>query len=79
MAFKDRLRRLRAAAGMTQQELATAAGLAVSAVAQMEAGKIGDPKLSTLKSLAKALGVGLLDLAENGDEPPKPARKPKGK
>jgi transcriptional regulator with XRE-family HTH domain len=68
MPFKDRLRKLRDAAGLTQQQLAVAAGLTISAVAQMEAGKIKDPRISTLKALAKALGVGLLALAENGDE-----------
>jgi transcriptional regulator with XRE-family HTH domain len=76
MAFKDRLRRLRLAAHMTQQQLAMAAGVAVSAVAQMESGRIGDPKLSTLKALARALGVGIQELAENGDEPPP---RPRGK
>ena len=81
MPFKDRLRKLRDAAGLTQQELAMRAGIALSAVSQMEAGKILDPRLSTLQALAAALGVGLLELAE-GDEPPpgaKGKRKPKRK
>ncbi len=73
---------------MTQQQLAMAAGIAMSAVAQMEAGKIQDPRLSTLKALARALGVGLLDLAEDPENqqssepiieaiPKQQARKPK--
>lgn len=63
-----RVRRLRATAGMTQQQLAVAAGLAVSNVAQIEQGKIPDPRLSTLRALAKAMGVTVSDLA--GDAPP---------
>jgi transcriptional regulator with XRE-family HTH domain len=72
MPFKDRLKRLRAAAGLTQQELATKAGIAMSSLAQMEAGTIANPRLNTLKALAAALGCGLLDLAESDDEPPAP-------
>jgi transcriptional regulator with XRE-family HTH domain len=69
MPIKDRLKRLRKAAEMTQQALASAAGLSISVVVQIESGKIPDPRVSTLRALAKALGVGLLDLAgENDDE-----------
>jgi transcriptional regulator with XRE-family HTH domain len=78
MAFKDRLKRLRQAAGLTQQRLATNAGLAMSAIAQLESGHVSDPKLSTLQALAGALGVPIQELAENGDEP-RPRRKKGGK
>jgi len=77
MAFKDSLRRLRLAAGMTQQELATAAGLAVSAVAQLEVGRIGDPKFSTVRALAKALGCTPNDLVGEEEEPPPRKRRRK--
>jgi transcriptional regulator with XRE-family HTH domain len=70
MPLKDRLRELRKAADMTQQALATAAGLSVSVVVQIESGKIPDPRLSTLKALARALDVTLNELAENGGEAP---------
>jgi transcriptional regulator with XRE-family HTH domain len=61
----DRLRSFRAAAGLTQQQLATAAKLSVSVVTQIEQGKTDDPRLSTLRALAKALGVSLDKLAGN--------------
>lgn len=55
--IKDRLRELRTAAGKTQQELATAAGLSWSVIAQIEQGKTPNPRLDTLQALARALGV----------------------
>jgi transcriptional regulator with XRE-family HTH domain len=48
---------------MTQQQLATAAGLSLSLVAQIEQGTTGDPKMSTATALARALGVSLDELA----------------
>jgi transcriptional regulator with XRE-family HTH domain len=81
MPFKERLKRLRAAAGMTQQELATAAGIAMSAVAQMETGKIINPRLNTVQALAAALKceVGLLATPDPDEvQPPKTKRKPRG-
>jgi transcriptional regulator with XRE-family HTH domain len=64
----ENLKRLRAAAGLTQQQLAVAAGLSVSVVAHIERGHIPDPRASTLRALARSLGCTLDDLA--GDEPP---------
>lgn len=62
--LSKRLKELREREGekMTQQELATAAGLSLSVVAQIEQGKIPDPRLSTLRALAKALNVPVLVL-----------------
>jgi transcriptional regulator with XRE-family HTH domain len=61
-------------------ELARASGLSLSIITQLEQGRATDPKLSTLKALAKALGCTLDELGQNGiDEPPKGGRKPKGK
>ncbi len=57
------VKRLRLKAGLTQQDLAVAAGLNTSVVSQLEQGRNGDPRVSTLRALAKALGVGLDDLA----------------
>ncbi len=68
MPIKDKLREMRVAAGLTQQALAMQAGLSVSAVVQIESGKVPDPRVSTLKALAKALGVSIDALAENGSE-----------
>jgi transcriptional regulator with XRE-family HTH domain len=57
-----RIRRLREAAGMTQQALAVAAGLSISAVTKLEQGQNEDPRVSTLLALAQALGVRVDDL-----------------
>jgi transcriptional regulator with XRE-family HTH domain len=77
MALKDRLHELRKAASMTQQALAIAAGLSVSVIQHIERGLIPDPRMSTLRALAKALGVTVDTLIGNGDEPPKPKRRRK--
>ena len=71
-----RLKSLREAAGMSQQALATAAGLSISVVAQIEQGGKADPRLSTLLALSKALGVdvSLLIATENEGEPKKTSR-----
>jgi transcriptional regulator with XRE-family HTH domain len=73
----DNVKRLRAAAGLSQQALATVAGLSVSIVSQLEQGTSQDPRLSTLAALAKALSVTLDELAREGEEEA-PATKPKG-
>jgi transcriptional regulator with XRE-family HTH domain len=52
-----RLRSLREAAGLSQQEVAMRADLSMSLVAKLEQGKKGDPRASTLLALASALGV----------------------
>jgi transcriptional regulator with XRE-family HTH domain len=62
-----RLKRLRRGAGLTQQQLAGAAGLSMSLITQLEQGAKTDPRMSTLKGLARALGVGVNALVENGD------------
>jgi transcriptional regulator with XRE-family HTH domain len=78
MPLKDRLRELRTAAGLTQQTLAVKAGLSVSVVAHIESGRIPDPRLSTLRALAKALGASLDELAgeDEGAAPPAQSEEP---
>jgi transcriptional regulator with XRE-family HTH domain len=71
-----RLKSLRAAAGLTQQALATQAGLSMSLVTQLEYGLRSDPKLSTLQALARVLNVTLDQLAGGLTETP-PAPEPK--
>jgi transcriptional regulator with XRE-family HTH domain len=58
-----RVRRLRLAAGLTQAGLAGAAGMTLGNLAQIEQGVNTNPRLATLRSLAKALGVTLDELA----------------
>jgi transcriptional regulator with XRE-family HTH domain len=53
------LKRCREAAGMTQQQLAVAAGLSVGVVSQLEQRVSQAPRISTLTSIARALGVRL--------------------
>jgi transcriptional regulator with XRE-family HTH domain len=64
---------------MTRQALATVAGLSISAIIHIEAGRIPNPRLDTLRALAKALGCTLDDLAGGEEEPPpgKPRRRKK--
>ena len=53
----------RKSVGLTQAELATAAGLRPATVSDIESRKI-DPRLSTLKALAKALKLGIEDITD---------------
>lgn len=77
--FGKVLRVLRGKAGLSQQQLAVAAGLSVSFVAKLERAS-SDPSWSTVQALAKALDVevnAFADGANAGEEPEpvKPARK----
>jgi transcriptional regulator with XRE-family HTH domain len=72
MPIGDRLKQLRTAKGMTQLQLSRATGLSLSIIAQLEQGDTANPRLNTVKALAKALGCSLDDLAadDDGGEPP---------
>lgn len=78
MPIGDRLKELRKASGLTQQALATAAGLSMSLVIHLEAGRITDPRASTLRALAKALGTTVDGLLADGVEEQPKKRKRKG-
>jgi transcriptional regulator with XRE-family HTH domain len=70
-----RLRTLRLNAGLTQAELARAAGLSAASIKRLEAGKGKRPYPSTRRRLAAALGVAIADVDElrgDGDRPPAP-------
>ncbi len=58
---------LRKARGMTPNDLAREAGINLRGVRDIEEGRSVSPKISTVVSLAKALGVRVSDLI--GDEP----------
>jgi transcriptional regulator with XRE-family HTH domain len=73
----ETLKRLRSRAGLTQQELATRAGLSIALVVALEQGRRDNPRLDTLRKLAGGLGCTVGELV--GDEPPKGGHKPKGK
>jgi transcriptional regulator with XRE-family HTH domain len=57
-ALAERLKVLREAKGLSQQELAMGAGLSMSLVAKLEQGKKADPRVSTVLALASTLAVG---------------------
>ncbi|MBL4849360.1 MAG: helix-turn-helix transcriptional regulator [Planctomycetes bacterium] len=69
----ERVEALRADRGLTRSALAREAGVALTSMNLLEAGRV-KPSLGTLGSLAKALGVRVVDLLD--DEPP--AAKPTG-
>jgi DNA-binding XRE family transcriptional regulator len=52
----------RKSAGLSQAELAEKAGIRPATLSDIEGGKI-DPRLSTMKALASALGVDIDDIA----------------
>lgn len=79
MPLKDVLRSLRERRGLTQMQLAVAAGMSLSGLVQLENGTNTDPRMSTLKALAAALGTSMDALASE-DEPGQAApKRPKGK
>jgi len=65
-SLSTRILAARVAAGMTQMELAVKAKIALSTLGQLEQGRMENPRLATLRALAKALGVDLNALA--GDD-----------
>src|SRR5689334_5033182 len=56
MAFADKLRALREAAGISKYELAKRAGLSKQELSRLELGQ-REPSWATVQALAKALGV----------------------
>jgi len=71
-----RVKRLREAAGLSQQALAMAAGLSISVVTQLEQGAKADPRISTVAALARALGVKVDDLINDQAAPEPSGEKP---
>jgi len=57
------LKRLRRRRGLTQQQLAVKAGVSLGYLSRLEV-DMHDPRLSTLKKLARALGVPVATLVE---------------
>ena len=56
-SFGAQLKALREAAGFTQEELATIAGLSVHAVSALERGERRRPQVETLRALSAALDL----------------------
>ncbi|NNH53204.1 helix-turn-helix transcriptional regulator [Promicromonospora citrea] len=53
----DPLARLRRRAGLTQEELAERAGVAVRSISNIERGAVGRPRVSTLRAIGLGLGL----------------------
>ena len=64
LAFGDLLRRQRASAGLTQEDLAESTGLSTQAISLLERGERRRPQRYTVRKLAEALGLEGQDLAE---------------
>jgi HTH-type transcriptional repressor of puuD len=71
-----RLAKLRKAVGLTQVQLANAAGVDPSLVSRIERGEVTKPAITTVQALARALRVTLDELAADPD--PVPAAKAVG-
>lgn len=66
-SIADRVRDARQAAGLTQQDLASRAGVALRTLNHIESGK--EPRIPTLRAIARVLDVPLTELVGNDDEP----------
>lgn len=60
----ERIRRLRLRAGMTQESLAQRVGVTTHTIWRLENSPTFNPRLETLRALAKALGVPLKELLD---------------
>jgi transcriptional regulator with XRE-family HTH domain len=74
----QRLKRLRHAAGISQEKLAEASGVPVGTIRGIEYDR-REPLLTTAAKLARALGASVDTLVENGGTAEKSKRKKKGK
>jgi transcriptional regulator with XRE-family HTH domain len=72
--FGARLRELRAAADLSQRELAKRCGTSAAAISNFEAGN-NSPTLGTLVRLAEALGCNVTELVEVLDRKPRSSSK----
>ena len=70
-SFGERLRHLREAAGLTQEELAERSGLSAKGISDLERGERRRPYPHTVRSLAAALEL-------TSDLPPSSRRSPSG-
>ena len=76
-SLATKLKKLREARALSQQDLAVKAGLSISVVSQIEQGKKLNPRADTIFALADALGVSadMFRPAIRRPQPPKKNRK----
>jgi len=63
--LKEKLKEERRRAALTQGELAERAGVGINTIVRIETGEINEPRVSTLRKLANALGVEARDLLDD--------------
>ena len=63
--LKEKLKDERRRAAFTQGELAEKAGVGINTIVRIETGEITEPRVSTLRKLADALGTQVRDLLED--------------
>ncbi len=63
--LKEKLRDERRRAGLTQGELADKARVGINTVVRIETGEITEPRVSSLRKLASALGLEVRDLLDD--------------
>jgi transcriptional regulator with XRE-family HTH domain len=68
LPFGDALRRVRLAAGMTQEQLALEAGVQRNFISLIETGQ-NQPTISTIVKLARALGLKASALVAEAEKP----------
>ncbi len=68
MGTTTTLRTLRGRRGMSQRQLATLAGLNITTIVDLEAGRTRRPQVATVGKLADALGVPIEVLLDVFDE-----------
>jgi transcriptional regulator with XRE-family HTH domain len=62
--LRETLKRERRRSALTQEELAEKAGVGIVTIRRIEQGEITEPRVSTLRKLAAALGISTRDLLE---------------
>ena len=67
MALAQKIRAIRKAVGLTQEEVARRSGLGFTAVSRLERGVATDPHYSTMVAVARALGVPVTMLLPDSD------------
>ena len=63
--LKDNLKNARRRSALTQGELAERSGVGITTITRIESGHIPEPRVSTLRKLADALGIEPRDLLDD--------------
>ena len=61
-AIAKNIKKYRAKLGISQDKLSKLAGITLHTITKIESGATPDPRIETLKKIAKGLGVGVDDL-----------------